>query len=144
MPTLTDAREALEALEEPWLEQVLVGRSLCLHQPITRAVALVPDVAREGAVAALPSWAELVASGLVLPSSDESASAAGTVAISAPERPWCGAVGSRYRVSGGAVVSLACDCAWLGPRLEAVLAPVACGGGCYRRPRGHGHDLGWS
>jgi hypothetical protein len=68
-----------------------------------------------------------MAAGLVLPSRDEINSAAGTLAATTPERPWCGVVGSHYRVSGGPVVSLTCDCAWLAPRLEAILAPVELG-----------------
>ena len=126
---MTSATRAIEAIGDPWLEHVVVGRSICLHQPITRAVALLPDAAHDGTDTRLPERAELMAAGLLTPQR-ASSSPQTTIGVGAgrspAERPM---VIGRYRLSGGAIVVLTCDCALLGPRLGAVLAPIECGQG---------------
>ncbi len=126
---MTSAARAIEAIGDPWLEHVVVGRSICLHQPVTRAVALLPDAADDGIDGLLPARAELMAAGLLTPPRASSLSQT-TIGVgvgrSPVERP---VVIGRYRLSGGAVVVLTCDCAWLVPRLGAVLAPIECGKG---------------
>ena len=123
---MTSATRAIEAIGDPWLEHVVVGRSICLHQPVTRAVALLPDAADDGTDTRLPARAELMAAGLLTPR-QASSSPLTTIRRGADggpvERP---VVIGRYRLSGGAVVVLTCDCAWLGPRLGAVLASIEC------------------
>jgi hypothetical protein len=126
---MTSATRAIEAIGDPWLEHVVVGRSICLHQPVTRAVALLPDAAHDGTDTRLPERAELMAAGLLTPprASSSPQTTIGVGAGRSPvERP---VVIGRYQLSGGAVVVLTCDCAWLGPRLQAVLAPIECGRG---------------
>lgn len=129
MPSLTSAARAIEAIGDPWLEHVVVGRSICLHQLGTRAVALVPDAAHDGMDAGLPARAELMAAGLLTPprasSSPPTTVRRGADGWSA-ERP---VVLGSYRLSGGAGVVLTWECAWLGPRLQSVLSPIECGQG---------------
>ena len=158
---MTSATRAIEAIGDPWLEHVVVGRSICLHQPVTRAVALLPDAAHDGTDTRLPERAELMAAGLLTPQR-ASSSPQTTIGVGAGrspvERP---VVIGRYQLSGGAVVVLTCDCAWLGPRLQAVGAGQAGrrapgrpggfrvpGGGAHRgRPdpnvAGSGRDPAW-
>jgi hypothetical protein len=54
---MTSAARAIEAIGDPWLEHVVLGRSICLHQPVTRALALVPNAAHDGMDARLPARA---------------------------------------------------------------------------------------
>ena len=120
---MTGVVEAVEAFDDPFLEAIVIGGSVCLHQPLTRAVALLPGAARRGGDDWLPSRSELIATGLLAdapagPGDVAAGALNGGAALASVETLGC------YRVCGGALIEVSCDCAWLRPRLAATLSPL--------------------
>ncbi len=120
---MTRVVEAVAALDDPFLEAVVVGGSVCLHQPLTRALALLPEAASRTGDDWLPSRSELVANGLLAaaptaPCDVRTIELNEDVALASVDTLGC------YRVCGGALIDVSCDCAWLRPRLAATLAPL--------------------